>query len=307
MTEKSENFDRELKALIIQSSEILSLRYGVSQTMGKTRKEKSCLDRFESIYNKVENPSEFYIYFKKLYLKKRNLILKSLDNDSWLRNGNITLQFGEYCEELQGKCDNIKILLSNIYNCALELKESSQNTFGDLSEELSSQDKNIIRPSIILLHLMRIFYILSDNEDDTLALSIIVNTIEEDLNVKNKTVKPIVNPFNNMSANPDILSDTLNTVFSMISNVAKSAGIEGMENLQAPSGQQIKEGLDSTINNVNIQSGINNLLKAVNNKEDMVASVTNFLQEMLKPELIESVQNALVKTAEIAKDNTLKV
>lgn len=310
MTEKIDLFDRELRALLSQSGEILDTRYGIRNNV-KVRKETSCMERFESIYNKLP-ASEFYVYFEKLFKRRRNLILKSLDNDSWLKNGNIVIQFGEDVKELQGKCDNIKILLSNIYNCALELKESSINTFSDFSEELAGQDKNIIRPSIVLLHLMRIFYILTENEDDKLALSIIVNTLEEDLNVKNKTVKPnfpnlsnLTNPLSSLAANTDMLSDTLSTVFNVVTNVAKQVGIEGMDDLQAPTGQQLKEGLDSTINNEKVQTGISNLMIAINNKEDMVTSFTSFLKDMMTPEMIATAQNALLRTAEIAKDNTL--
>lgn len=306
MTEKSESFDRELRSLLSQSAEILSIRYGISSTI-KVRKETACMERFESIYNKLP-ASDFYVYFINLFARRRNLILKSLDNDAWLRNGNIAIQFGEDVKELKGKCDNIKILLSNIYNCALELKESSLNTFSDFSEELAGQDKNIIRPSIILLHLMRIFYILIDNEDDKLALSIIVNRLEEDLNVKNKTVKPFTLPnlnIANLASNTDMLSDTLNTVFNVVTNVAKQVGIEGMDDLKAPTGQQLKKGLDSTINNEKVQSGISNLMTALNNKEDMVTSFTSFLKDMMTPEMIATAQNALLKTAEIAKENTI--
>lgn len=305
MTEKSENFDRELKALFTQSKEIINSRYAISKNI-KPRKEMICLERFESIYNKV-TPSDFYIYFESLYDKKRHTIHKSLDNDAWLRNGNIIIQFGEYDDNLRGKCDNIKILLSNIYNCAVELRESSKNTFSDFSEELAGQDLNIIRPSIILLHLLRIFYHLAKNDDDTLALSILVNTIEEDLNVKNKTVKPkpFVNPLASLAANTDMLSDTLNTIFTTLSTVARQVGIEGMDELQAPTGKQIKDGLDSTINNEKVQNGIGNLMQSINNKDDLVTSITNFAKEVMTPEMLATIQNGLVKTAQIAKDNTL--
>lgn len=308
MTDKSDQFDNELKSLMKQCFELLSVRYGVSNTVGKVRKEIACLKRFENVYNGLDNPEEFYVYFEKLYKKKRNSILKSLDNDTWLKNGNIIIQFGEDCKELNGKCENVKILLSNIYNCALELKESSLNLYSDLSEELSGKDKNIIRPSIILLHLMRIFYILSDS-DDKIALTIIIETLENDLGVKNKTVKPI-SPLANLGnlsnlVNPDMLSDTLNTIFGVMSNVAKEVGIEGVDNLQAPTSQQLKEGLDSTVNNEKFKNGLANIMSAMNNKDDMVSSLTSFLQDIMTPEMIQTAQNALVKTAEIAKENTL--
>lgn len=306
MTEKIDNFDREFRALMNQSAEILSIRYGISNTI-KARKETVCLERFESIYDKLP-ASEFYIHFTKLFERKRNLIIKSLDNDAWLKNGNIVIQFGEGVQELRGKCDNIKILLSNIYNCAVELRESSKNTFSDFSEELARQDVNIIKPSIILLHLMRIFYYIVDNEDDKLALSIIVNTLEEDLSVKNKTVRPVsplTNPLASLSSNTEMISDTLSTIFSTLSTIAKQVGIEGMDELQAPTGKQIKEGLDSTINNEQIQSSISTLMQSVNNKEDMVSSITNFAKTVLTPEMIATMQNGLLKTAQIAKDNSI--
>jgi hypothetical protein len=44
---------------------------------------------------------------------------------------------------------------------------------------------------------------------------------------------------------------------------------------------------------------------AINNKEDVVTSFTSFLKDMMTPEMIATAQNALLRTAEIAKDNTL--
>jgi hypothetical protein len=313
MAEKSELFDRELKALIKQSSEVLNVRYGISNTTGKVRKEVACMTRFENVYNGLNKPSEFYIYFEKLFSKKRTSILKSLTNDTWLKNGNVVIQFAEYTDddEIKEKCENVKILLSNIYNCALELKELSLNTYSDLSEELAGSDKNLIRPSIMLLHLTRIFYILIEDEDDKLALSIMVDTLENDLNVKNKTVKPIVgpngniNPLANFNFDPTTISETLSSVFGGLATIAKQLDIPGLEDIQAPTSQQLKEGVESTINNEKIQNSIGNLMKALNNKEDLISSATNFLQETLTPEMIQSAQSALLKTAEIAKDNSI--
>jgi len=311
MTEKSELFDRELKSLIKQATEILNVRYGISSNSGKVRKELACMTRFENVYNGLNKPSEFFIYFEKLFSKKRSGILKTLTNDSWLKNGNIVIQFGEYDEDIKDKCENVKILLSNIYNCAIELKDNSLSVYKDLSEELAGQDKNLIRPSIVLLHLIRIFYILSE-DDDNLALSIMVDTLENDLNVKNKTVKPLigpngnVNPLANFNFDPTVISDTLSTVFSSLTTIAKQLDIPGLEDIEAPSSNQIKEGVESTIKNEKIQNSIGNLMKALNNKEDLISSATTFLQETLTPEMIQSAQSALLKTAEIAKDNSLK-
>ena len=159
-----ELFDREMKSLFTQSLEILNLRYNVSVNLGKPKKDIAYLNRYKSIYTATK-PSEHFIYFEKLLENKGNLIVKTLTNDDWLRNGNVIIQFGEGVKGLSEKCKDIKILLSKVYTCALELQESAKKLVSELSDEYA-QNRDLIRPSIILLHLMRIFYaIATDGEE----------------------------------------------------------------------------------------------------------------------------------------------
>src|SRR5687767_12704304 len=100
---KEEFFDREIKALFTQSLEILNLRYNVSVTVGKPKKDIAYLNRYKSIYT-ATIPSEHYIYFENLLEDKRKYILNTLENDDWLRNGNVIIQFGDGVKGLSEKC-----------------------------------------------------------------------------------------------------------------------------------------------------------------------------------------------------------
>ena len=289
----AELFDREMKSLFAQSLEILNLRYGVSANLGKVKKDIIFLNRYKSIYT-ATNPSEHFVYFQSLLEDKRKSIFKSLENDDWLKNGDVIIQFGEGVKGLSEKCKDIKILLSNIYNCALDLQESAKKLVSDLSDEYS-QNRDLIRPSIILLHLMRIFYAIC-NEEDRKSIGDIVTTLEVDLNIRVKTVKP-----------PQILGESS---FESIFNIAKTAmqagGIELPDDIKAPTNDQFQEVLTTLFSNDGTKSLFQKFAATLKNTDDIGTTVQNLFQTAIDPDTMKSIQSSLLQTAEIAKENTLK-
>src|SRR6516162_1612702 len=97
-------FDQEIKSLFTQSLEILNQRYGMK--LGETKKEIICLNRYKDIYEKT-SPEDHTGYFLKLFNTKKFLIFKTLDNDTWLKSGNVVIQLGEDLDEHQDKFKNI--------------------------------------------------------------------------------------------------------------------------------------------------------------------------------------------------------
>lgn len=296
MTDSIDLFDRELKALFKESLEILNCRYGVSASLGKVRKEITYLERYQSIY-KATTPDEHHIYFENLFEEKRRLIFKTLTNDTWLKEGNVVIQFGEGFKGLSEKCKDIKILLSNIYNCAIELQDSAQKIAANLSEECA-QNKDLIRPSIFLLHLMRIFYVVAD-EHDKKPVGDIITTLENDLNIKVKTVKP-EGTFN---ATPG--DSGLETIFNVAKGAMKLGGLEVSDDIQAPTVAQFGEVLQTLFSNDGTRSLFQKFSDSLKNNDDMETTVQNLLRTAVDPETMQSIQQSFMQTAEIAKENTL--
>lgn len=290
-----ELFDREIKSLFTQSLEILNIRYNVSVNLGKPKKDIAYLNRYKSIYTATK-PSEHFGYFETLLEDKRKFILNTLDNDDWLKNGNIVIQFGEGIKGLSDKCKDIKILLSNIYNCAIELQESAKKLVSDLSDEYA-QNRDLIRPSIILLHLMRIFYAICEEEDKK-TIGLIVTKLEIDLNIKVRTVKSFTPSLGGESG------------FEGIFNIAKSAmaagGIELPEEIQAPTNDQFKEVMQTLFSNDGAKSIFQKLAASLQNNDDVTTTMQNILHTAMDPETLKNIQSSFLQTAEIAKENTIK-
>jgi hypothetical protein len=302
MIDKDTLFDQEMKALYTQSLDILNTRYGLSTALGSIKKEIACLKKYNDIYVRTLQ-QEHFVYFEKLLIEKRSLILKSLDNDDWLKNGNIVIQFGKYIPALKDKCDNIKIMLSKIYVAAVELQDSAYAIVNDLNEEYVGDNKDLIRPSIILLHLMRLFYIVCEEDSSKLQLASMIGTLENDLNVKNRlivTTTPQV---------PTIAPSTgagLANVFTAITEGLKQVGVQLPDDFEPPSETQVNEVLNGILKNDALQGFIKNIAASINNNDDMGTTMNSVLKSALDPETIKMMQSSLVTTAEIAKENTLK-
>ena len=289
----TELFDTELRSLFKLSLSILNTRYSLS----KKRKELLYLERYMAIYEKMD-VEEFHRDFANLFNFKRKQILKTLDDDSWLREGSIEIQFGKGVEGLEEKCKEIKIMLSHIYKCAVELRDIALKTLDNLSDELSSGNEDLTRPSFILLHLLRLFYAVSDDSDKS-SLSPLIEKLERDLNVKSKLTKPLIT-IPNMSM--DNIGDSLANLFSTLLTVAKETDIPLPPDIVPPTKEQFKAGIENVMGNPKIKGVLNSLVSG----GDAKSILSNLMQTALDPETLQSMQESLIKTAEIAKENYQK-
>lgn len=292
-------FDIEIKALTEQSLEILNKRYsGVSGALGQGKDEIMYLTRYQDLY-KALKPKDFHDDFKLLFKRKKAQILNTLNDDSWLRKGNVVIQFCESMEELSIKCKKIKIPLSHIYQCAIHLQDSAQQALDELSPELqeTNQNKDIIRPSIILLHLFRIFYAL---EEDKTELTDIITTLETDLRVKNRVITST-----NASVNPSSTpADGLSTLFNMVTGALRQGGMAVPEDMHAPTTDEFSKVINAFIDNDGVRNLFQSFGQIMNNQNtaDNGSAVMSALSGLLRPEALQNLQNTVLQTAEIARE-----
>lgn len=280
MSEKSELFDKEMKALFAQSLEILNKFKKVKET------ELDCLNKFISIYKKL-TPPEFYIYFENLWKKHKTLILKS--DDDWLKE-DVVIQLGDHREELKHKFVHHKIMVSIIYASALKLKKVADDTLKDLSDEYR-QDKDLIRPDILLLHLLRLFYITTNEKD----LEPLIQELETKLKVTNKLI----------TASPVDLNASLDAFVNTISNTMKQSGINLPDNIQIPTASQLIETINSVMNNPGIKSMVSGLTESIKNNDELAPSLESLFKSMTSTDSINTFKDTIAKTAEIAKENSI--
>lgn len=301
MDTKETQFNKEFRALITQSEEILKVRYKLEMSVGRPKKEILCLNRYHEIYNHME-PCEHYIYFENLLERHKYKILDSLNNDDWLKK-DIVIQFGEGVKGFSKKCENIKIMLSEIYLCACFLRQSAEKTLSDLSPDLATTNIDMIRPSIILLHLMRIFYILCDEENLKTSLGVVLTQLETDLHIQNKTV-PVTQT--NLLANfkPADAISLLTNFVSIAKSTLKSSNIDLPDDFQLPDNDQITKVFTDVMENENTKKILNTFSNSLANKQDAGSTIQSLIASVNDPATIESMCNSVMKTAEIAKENT---
>lgn len=288
-------FDQEIKALFDQSLEVLNNRYSLSLGVGEQKPVVTSLKKYKSIYISTL-PSEHFIYFKKLWDKKKGYIINTLDDDKWLRK-NINIQFGEHIEVLKGKCENIKIELSTIYKCAIELQETAYRVIGDMNQDILEPSKDLIRPSILILHLLRLFYCVCDDNDRTLLLDPICK-LETDLKVKNRFIQPksenyLANIMSDIEANPD--GSILDPIFGTINSFLRTMDPNIDSDLPAPTNDQLLKGMQTLTANETIKNGCNSVLSSLKNTdENLFTSLGNFAQQVFTPENIKSIGDSFV-------------
>lgn len=293
----TELFDSEIQSLFKQSQSILNSRYN-----GKPRKEVGYLERYISIYSRMKAPEEFFRDFKNLYSLYRYNILNTLDDDKWLREGDVVIRFGEGIPALDEKCKDIKIMLSHIYKCATELRDIAKETFVGLSDDLIADNKDLILPSILLLHLLRIFYAILEEEQK--VLTPLISKLEDDLQVKNKIIKPVTN-LPSLSSLGDV-SQALSSVFNVFLNVAKDANIPLPPDMTAPTKDQFEEGVKNVMENPKIKGVLNEVATNINNGGDMGTMIKSLMTNFLDQDTLDSMKDSLLKTAEIARENSQK-
>src|SRR5579862_6128979 len=179
---KKKHFDEQFRAFVKQAQETINERYGKILEFGSENMDLLCLNRYLHIYNQMDSPSEHYRYFETLFNKNRqnilNLLMTSLDpnkegielSDNWIRSGKIVIQFGDGVKlekEKEEKMKQYRINISNIYLVACDLQQQAEKTRDGIDEQFVSGvgGLDLIRPHILLLHLMRIFYYLNDGPD----------------------------------------------------------------------------------------------------------------------------------------------
>lgn len=304
---KKRAFDKELRALIAQSEETIIARYGEMKT-GDIRDELLCLRRYLEIYEKTD-PQNHYGYFETLYNRKRQNILNCLRDDRWIRTGNITIQFGagiKVSKEMEERRQLIKIMLSDIFLIACDVQERTQRSFDGVDEKFIQEagGKDLIRPNILLLHLIRIFYHLNDG-DDKIQLGVILTQLETDLGVKNKTVRdqaPSADIASQFGASP-AAAGGLSGLFTMATSMMRKMGYEPPPGMQPPSENEISNVISTVFNNETTQNAIQGMFSSLQGCQDFGSAVQTVVKNVTDPETMRAIQGSVKATAEMAALN----
>lgn len=234
-------------------------------------------------------------YLDKIYQSCRSDILKGYSNDKWLRTGNINIQFGEGSDRAP---KDVRIMLSAIYNTACKLKDLAEKRLDGLPEEEYQNAHELLYPSIILLHLYRIFRDISPN--DSKILSNIVADLESDLGITppdKSTDRSTDKSTEGVKAN-DITSG-LTGFFSIAKDIMKNFGLEG----NLPTETEFTQTVNSLMTNPTTLNTINKVFKdfqgtkSAPGVENIGQSISNLVQSIANPEFLNTFSSSLASTA----------
>ena len=305
---KKKAFDKELRSLIKQSQETINARYGTAIEFGDVRTELVCLNRYLNIYNSTE-PHEHFQYFETLYGRKRKDILNCLKDDRWIRTGNIVLQFGEgirSTREIEEKRKQVRIMLSDIFLIACELQVQAEKALDGIDEKFAQAagGKDLIRPNILLLHLIRIFYYLNDGTDKV-QLGEIVTQLENDLGIENKTAAE-PSTVDSSKASGTAGAGGLSGLFTMATSMMERMGYKPPAGMKAPSEAEINTVINSVFNNETTQNAIQGMFSSLQGCTDFGSAIQTVVNNVSDPKTMAAVQNSVMQTAQtLGMDATL--
>jgi len=221
------------------------------------------LDRFIKFSEVMEVPT-LYIYFEKFYEKYGDKLLSVLTDDSFLKN-DVVIQFAEFeTGPLKEKCKDVKILLSDFYNMALEIQSNAK-----MEMYVNKSDENIhnlIRPNILILHLLRLCYIVSDDLEKT-KIARPLTKLEKELGIRNLT--------HQQESKGNGFETLFNNFASIISD---SMGIQIPANLKVPPDEELLNKTRMILSNEKAQKLFKSFAENASNK----GNLENGLKSVIK-------------------------
>lgn len=303
-------FDREFRLLVKQCQETIQARYGNILDAAEMRRELICLNRYVSIYNSMK-PEEHYIYFETLYNRNRESILNSLKSDQWIRSGQIVIQFGEGIRGMVEKCRQIRIMLSDIFQIACELQAEAERALDGIDDQFISSvgGKDLIRPNIILLHLIRIFYHLIDTHDKV-TLGNIVSQLETDLGIPldKRTISDgsaSSSTAESSSGQQSAAGTGLSGLFDLATKMMRRIGYEPPPGMKPPSETEITNVINSVFNNEVTQNAIQGMFTSLQGCNDFGSAVQTVVRNVTDPSTMEAIQGSVMQTAQIASGENI--
>lgn len=294
-------FDKEFRLLIKQAQETVQARYGLSLELGDVRPELICMNRYLSLYNNM-TPSEHFQYFENMFNRFRTQILNTLASDIWLRNGRIAIQFGEGVKEVMERSKQIRIPISDVFVIACELQATAEKSLDGIDEKFvnGTADKDLIRPNILLLHLMRIFYHLNDGADKE-ALGVIVTHIENELGVPRKTVGS--EPWKVQPVPPISIQNAkggLSSLFDMATGMMEKMGFQPPAGLKRPSEEEMGSVISSVFQSETTQNAMQGIFTSLQGCNDFGTAIQTVVRNVTDPTTMSAIQESVTQTAQFA-------
>lgn len=284
-------FDAAMSTLIKHLVRVMEAREELKIKVGVVSPVLKYLRRYQTVYEKTakDDPLEHVDYIKPWYRKFRTLILKG-DND-WLTKNSITIQYG-YGTPAESRAKDYRIMLSTIYNAALQMKDDKEKQLEGCPDEDWAQAHELNFPDIILLYLYRIFVIVADTEEDREKLRGHVRHLEDELQIPHDSTPEVSG-----------ISGFVGAATQMIGKL----GIKPPPGQRMPTEKEVTGLFENVFKNEKTQSAIGQLVGSVQNSKDIGELMENLLKGFKDSELTETIAQTIGQTAVSAESSASKL
>lgn len=210
-----------------------------------------------------EYTTKISVSFEKLLARYCNDIYRTAQDDRWIKTSGIFIKPSQ-------NSDNSKffINLSELYLLACELRTQVDSETNDEVDEKLTPDqlKDRVRPTAIILHLLRIFYCLA-SEDSKKVIGPNVSFFEDKLRIPDNA-RTVPRPKQQGG-----MGNTVAGVLNGVMDMCKGMGLDVGENKIQP--ENINEMIGSVKNNPNVNKFVTDIFASLSNNGVGLAEVTN--------------------------------
>ncbi len=233
--------------LLILSKDILKTneKLNLQLLQGKNPISTS-LDKYTRVFEKTEVTDHIWS-FNNIYDKNKTMILRGPGRDSWLRDRNVTIQYGEDT----GLKNNIKIHLSSIYNTACKVRDDIEESLHGLPNVEQSQELSY--PTEFLLSLYKIFNEIVTKKSDRQKLANYIGTLERDLGKETTNSS----------------GDGMDGMMNMATGLMEQMGIKMPPGQKLPSGKEISNMFGQMMNNPQTKSMLGSMMEEMKGSKNI--------------------------------------
>lgn len=284
-------FDREFRLLVKCCLDIIRARYSLTASIaGNIIPEEFCTKRYLTLYNNMK-PEEHFQYIESLFNRNRDSIINTIKDDTWLREGQVTIQFGEGIKEMVSRCKDVKIPISRIYNIAYALKEEAAKRFEGIDPEFTSSSNDLIMPYRLQLHLIRLFYIVNKTGDKRVLLDI-VSHLEDLLKTGDRIGQDLpMDPVPSTDTAPGISG-----LFNLATKMMEQMGYPKPAGMKPPTNEEFNHVINTVICNEQTQSVIGDMLESLQSLKgsDPNSAIQAIISKVADPKTMEAIQSSVV-------------
>lgn len=238
----------------------------------------SSLDKFGTLFSSVvkldsnnknfDRTKKVASQFERLLSRNAEKVFNTSNDDRWIRNDNIKIRVNDNPDY-----SNIYIDFSDLYLLSRDLSDHAKGVTPELdSPEYAENQKAIIRPQMVVLSLLKIFYCLSTEE---VQKRIVPNIAFYEDSVNLPVERRLIMPESNKGFNAGL---QLSNMFNTVAGIAKGFGIDVGNNKIDP--DMLNNMLSNVANNPKVAEFGKNIITSINNGD--MEGLSNIGQSAIK-------------------------